>query len=138
MLYEFQLNDLESANVTPHRRLTEVEVPFNTVVGLWLYDKEMRLEVNTAPTMCLGSKILEKHTKIGVHAPAAVYDRHQMVDLTNGEMKTVPYHYVGVYQDSHRLEKSLKIKSALKSTVKSLKSLGKSLNSTIFCRTLWC
>ena len=33
------------------------------------------------------------------------------------------------------LEKSLKMKSALKSTVKSLKSLEKSLNSTIFCRT---
>ena len=33
------------------------------------------------------------------------------------------------------LEKSLKTKSALKSTGKSLKSLEKSLNSTIFCRT---
>ena len=33
------------------------------------------------------------------------------------------------------LEKSLKIKSALKSTGKSLKSLENSLNSTIFCRT---
>ena len=33
------------------------------------------------------------------------------------------------------LEKSLKSKSALKSTGKSLKSLEKSLNSTIFCRT---
>ena len=33
------------------------------------------------------------------------------------------------------LEKSLKIKFALKSTEKSLKSLEKSLNSTIFCRT---
>ena len=32
------------------------------------------------------------------------------------------------------LEKSLKIKSALKSTGKLLKSLEKSLNSTIFCR----
>ena len=48
-------------------------------------------------------------------------------------------------QGSHRLEKylnlegflekSLKIKSALKSTGKSLKSLEKSLNSSIFCRT---
>ena len=48
------------------------------------------------------------------------------------------------YQGSHRLEKylnlegflekSLKIISALKSTGKSLKSLEKSLNSTIFCR----
>ena len=36
------------------------------------------------------------------------------------------------------LEKSLKIKSALKSTGKPLKSLEKSLNSTIFCRTLHC
>ena len=33
------------------------------------------------------------------------------------------------------LEKSLKIRSAMKSTGKSLKSLEKSLNSTIFCRT---
>ena len=43
-----------------------------------------------------------------------------------------------VVQGSHRLEKSLKIKSALKSTGKSLKSLEKSLNSTIFCRTKHC
>ena len=33
------------------------------------------------------------------------------------------------------LEKSVNIKSALKSTGKSIKSLEKSLNSTIFCRT---
>ena len=49
-------------------------------------------------------------------------------------------------QGSHRLEKylnlkgflekSLKIKSALKSTGKSLKSLEKSWNSSIFCRTV--
>ena len=49
-----------------------------------------------------------------------------------------------LYQGSHRLEKylnlegflekSLKIKSALKSTGKSLKIREKSLNSTIFCR----
>ena len=53
-----------------------------------------------------------------------------------------PIHTV---QGSHRLEKclnlegflekSLKIKSVLKSTGRSLKSLEKSLNSTIFCRT---
>ena len=36
------------------------------------------------------------------------------------------------------LEKSLKIKSALKSTGKSLNSLEKFLNSTIFCRTWHC
>ena len=49
------------------------------------------------------------------------------------------------YQGSHRLEnymnlegffeKSLKIKSALKNTGKSLKSLIKPVSSTIFCRT---
>ena len=36
------------------------------------------------------------------------------------------------------LEKSLKIKSALKSTGKSLKTLEKCLNSTIFYRTEHC
>ena len=51
----------------------------------------------------------------------------------------------GYLQDSHRLEKylnlegflekSLKIKSPLKSTGKTLRSLEKSLISTIFCRT---
>ena len=51
-------------------------------------------------------------------------------------------------QGSHRLEKylnlegllenSLEIKSALKSTGKSLKSLEKSLNSSVFCRTQHC
>ena len=54
-------------------------------------------------------------------------------------------HSVSIHQGSHRLEKylnlegglekSLKIKSALESTGKSLKSLEKSLISTIFCRT---
>ena len=52
------------------------------------------------------------------------------------------------FQSSHRLEKylnsegflekSLKIKYALKSTGKLLKSLEKSLNSTIFYRTKYC
>ena len=36
------------------------------------------------------------------------------------------------------LEESFKIKSALKSTGKSLKGLEKFLNSTIFCRTQHC
>ena len=53
-----------------------------------------------------------------------------------------------VNQGSHRLEnylnlegileKSLKIKSALKSIGKSLKGLEKSLNSTYICRTHHC
>ena len=53
-----------------------------------------------------------------------------------------------VYQGSHRLEKylnlegflekSLKIKYALKRTGKSLIGLEKSLNSSFFCRTKHC
>ena len=56
-----------------------------------------------------------------------------------------PGELLHVLQGSHRLEKylnfegflekSMKIKSALKRTGKLLKSLEKSLNSTIFCRT---
>ena len=55
---------------------------------------------------------------------------------------------LSVSQGSHRLEKYLNLegflekflqmKYSLKSTGKSLKSLEKSLNSTIFCRTKHC
>ena len=65
------------------------------------------------------------------------------LSLENSNVDWLPYS-----QGSHRLEKymnlegflekSLKIKSALKSTGKSLKGLEKSLNSSIFCRTLHC
>ena len=67
-----------------------------------------------------------------------------------GDFCTYPHVKIklNAYQCSHRpekylnlegfLEKSLKFKSALKSTGKSLKSLEKSLNSTIFCRTHQC
>ena len=58
---------------------------------------------------------------------------------------SVLFSYIQRVQGSHRLEKylnlegflekSLKIKSALKSVGKSCKSLEKSLNSSIFCRT---
>ena len=57
----------------------------------------------------------------------------------------IPQFVANCTQGSHRLEKYLnlvgflenflKIKSALKSNGKSLESLEKSLNSTIFCRT---
>ena len=56
-----------------------------------------------------------------------------------------PYKSPYAVQGLHRLEKNLnlegflekflKIKSALKSTGKSLKSIEKSLSSSIFCRT---
>ena len=64
--------------------------------------------------------------------------------LGNRPPVTSPYDHIHV-QGSHRLEKylnlegflekTLKVKSALKSTEKSLKGLEKSLNSSIFCRT---
>ena len=63
-------------------------------------------------------------------------------------MTSVWNSYNYLIQGSHRLEKylnlegflekSLKIKSALKSTGKSLKGIKKSLNSSIFCRTDHC
>ena len=63
-------------------------------------------------------------------------------------LQNTHYENFSIAQGSHRLEKylnlegflemSLKIKSALKSIGKSLKGLEKSLNSSIFCRTLHC
>ena len=67
-----------------------------------------------------------------------------MVLVTRPRWPPSPY-MVKLLQGSRRLEKylnlesflekSLKIKTALKSTGKSLKGLEKSLNSTLFCRT---
>ena len=58
------------------------------------------------------------------------------------------FHLKQLSRGSHRLEKylnlepflekSLKMKSAFKSTGKSLESLEKSFNSTIFCTTKHC
>ena len=52
------------------------------------------------------------------------------------QMRAQGSHRLGQYLNLEGfLEKSLKIKSVLKSTGKSLKSLEKSLISTFFCRT---
>ena len=69
---------------------------------------------------------------------------HKSFLILNYRLTIAIAHFI-LLQGSHRLEKylniegflekSLNIKSALKSTGKSLKSLEKSLNSTIFCRT---
>ena len=54
------------------------------------------------------------------------------VDLDQGHLQGL--HRLEKSLNLGLLEKSLKIKSALKSTGKALKILEKSLNSTIFCR----
>ena len=38
-------------------------------------------------------KVLEKSARHGIHA-APIYDRQVLVDLTDGQLRTVPYHYV--------------------------------------------
>ena len=70
---------------------------------------------------------------LGIHPKYSISDRqlHRFgVLLDQGSHRPEKYLNLEGF-----LEKSLKIKSALKSTGKSLKSLEKSLNSTIFCRT---
>ena len=54
---------------------------------------------------------------------------HKILELIQGSHRLEKYLNLEGF-----LEKSLKIKSALKSTGKSLKSLEKSLISSIFCR----
>ena len=81
------------------------------------------------PCFCLLTFLIIKFLKLKFRNTIRV---SHGVDLDQGHL-----------QGSHRLEKSLnlgllekslKIKSALKSTGKALKILEKSLNSTIFCR----
>ena len=70
----------------------------------------------------------------------AYYASHSLdipMDARWSEMQTIVFLQKSAYfsngdQGSHRLEKSLNIKSTLKSIGKSLKSLEKSLNSSIF------
>ena len=64
-------------------------------------------------------------TEMDLMLPSTIND--QKVQLSQGSHRLEKYLNLEGF-----LEKSLKIKSALKSTGKSLKSLEKSLNSTIF------
>ena len=71
------------------------------------------------------------------------YDQGGDVKHAKGEQGNI--NTIFLYQGSHRLEKylnsegflekSLKVKSPMKNTGKSVKSLEKSLNFTIFCST---
>ena len=64
------------------------------------------------------------------------YDQEMPQSHVAGQPKAQGSHRLEKYLNLEGfLEKSLKIKYALKSTGKPLKSLEKSLNSTIFCRT---
>ena len=78
---------------------------------------------------------------VPVHARDPTKFQHQvsslfLLDVTN---QTQGSHRLEKYLNLEGfLEKSLKIKSAINITGKSLKSLEKSLNSTIFCRTKHC
>ena len=74
------------------------------------------------------------------HVPADIkpyFQENISVKLSKtAQNKTQCSHRLEKYLNSEGFfEKSLKIKSALKSTGKLLKGLEKSLNSSIFCRT---
>ncbi|KAK3611469.1 hypothetical protein CHS0354_032750 [Potamilus streckersoni] len=93
LVYEFQLNDINDVSTTERKQLTEIDIPFNSIVGLWTCERELRLEVNCPPKMFLGHKGQEKPRKFGVQN-CAVYDRKKTVDLTNGQLSSAPYHYI--------------------------------------------
>ena len=87
--------------------------------------------------------IVMVHISLGIHAEMIrIHIVHQMSskpakDTSWHELACVSGQLLEKYLNLEGfLEKSLKIKSALECTEKPLKSLEKSLNSTIFCRTL--
>ena len=90
--------------------------------------------VRLEPLHCMSSTLPQSH-----YAPQIIM--FYLIDVEK-------YNEQCIRQGSHRLEKylnlegflekSLKIRYALKSTEKSLKGLEKSLNSSIFCRTYHC
>lgn len=56
----------------------------------------MRVEVNTVPKVCIGSKGIEKNSsnRIGV---ATVYNRKTNVDVTQNQVAKSPYHHVSLH-----------------------------------------
>ncbi|KAL4237785.1 hypothetical protein ACF0H5_002497 [Mactra antiquata] len=90
-VYEYQL-DGPSNTMKSCDDMVCIEVPFNTIIGLWLFRKDMRLEVNQAPKIFLGKKSATRKTSYFATLP--VYSNKVSVDITNGQLGSYPYHYV--------------------------------------------
>lgn len=92
MVYEFQLDRPEGTSGIC-KDMVEIEVPFSTIVSLWLYDRDMRLEVKVAPKSFLGKRRPEKNTTSKIYS-STVYNRKLQRDITDGQLTTAVYHYV--------------------------------------------
>lgn len=77
------------------KHMASIEVPFSSVVGLNISKEnpqQLLIEVNSPPYTFLGKQ--ELHSSATGCALPTKYNTSNPVDLTNGQILTVPYHQV--------------------------------------------
>ena len=69
------------------QQVIATEINFSSIVGLWGDENKMLLELNAAPDMFLvsGRARLRSSAK-----------RRKHIDITGGQIRRVPYHFVGL------------------------------------------
>ncbi|KAK3742183.1 hypothetical protein QZH41_012069 [Actinostola sp. cb2023] len=98
-VYEFELRSANCSGILPffqkEKIMACIEVPFSSIVGLNI-SKDMHsqvvIEVKSPPSMYLGKQVLYSQST-GCALPTR-YDTSQSVDLSDGQLLTIPYHKI--------------------------------------------
>ncbi|XP_045169236.2 uncharacterized protein LOC123531973 [Mercenaria mercenaria] len=131
MVYEFQLESPDGSQGV-YKEMVEISVPFWSIISLWLYDKDMRVEVKDAPKIFLGKKGPEKNMGHKCNN-AVVYNRKLRMDITDGQLSSSPYHYIqfkNKYADRIKAElREFDSRFGMMLRLPLIEDMGKSLNS---------
>ncbi|XP_052767674.1 uncharacterized protein LOC128208237 [Mya arenaria] len=87
LVYEFQLN--KEAGIAKATPMAEILVPLDSIVAMWAFERDLRVEVNAVPMMHVGTKEC-----LLARSRATVYNRSNCVDLTHDQISQSPYHFV--------------------------------------------
>ena len=69
------------------QQVVATEINFSSIVGLWGDENKMLLELNAMPDMFLAS---------GTARLRSCAERREHIDITGGQIRRVPYHFVGL------------------------------------------
>lgn len=69
------------------QQVISTEINFSSIVGLWGHEDKLLLELSTAPDMFLVSGTARLHSSV---------KRRKAIDITGGQIRRVPYHFVSV------------------------------------------
>ncbi|CAH1793061.1 unnamed protein product, partial [Owenia fusiformis] len=92
--YDFQMNSSKDALQTHTRNMANIEVDFESIVGFTIFGREIVIEVNQPPYMRIGQRM-----KDGFDSERRSVNQLLGVDLTKGQIETVPYHRLTLKSD---------------------------------------